>query len=207
MKTPLHKTEGIIIRRFNAGELDKMLVVYTKEYGKILVKAKSLRKKEAKLKETLELFSHVHLTLAYGKNIDAVAGATIISNFPNLRADLSSVAAAYYLSELLDKMIVGPERDEQIWDLISKSFYFLEEKSHHFLEEKRREGQVIKKLVEKFEERLLVFLGHLPALQGGALRAGPASSAQASQVAVIQNLCGQKIESFGFLGRMLDGNR
>jgi len=184
MKTPLHKTEGIIIRRFNVGEFDRMLVVYTKEHGKILVKAKSLRKKEAKLKETLELFNHVHLTLAYGKNIDAVAGATIINGFPNLRTDLLALTVIHYLSELLDKLIIAPEKDEQIWDLISKSFYFMEEK-------KREEG-VIKKLAEKFEDCLLTFLGH------------PADSASLARLNFIQGLCGQKIESYRFLALAFD---
>jgi DNA repair protein RecO (recombination protein O) len=199
MKTPLHKTEGIIIRRFDTGEFDKILVVYTKEYGKILVKAKSLRKKGAKLRETLELFNHVHLTLAYSKNIDTVAGAMIISGFPNLRVDLLSVAAVYYLSELLDKLIVAPERDEEIWDLIIKAFYFLDEKKHNF--------QTVKKLLEKFESHLLVFLGYLPASASKALLAGPADSTRASRIMAIQNICGQKIESFSFLVRTLDGVR
>jgi DNA repair protein RecO (recombination protein O) len=196
MKPPLHKTEGIIIRRFDVGEFDRILIVYTKEYGKISVQVKSLRKKEAKLRETLELFNHVHLMLAYGKNIDAVVGATIINSFPNLRTDLSSLAAVFYLSELLDKLIVAPEKDEQIWDLVRKSFCFLDEK--------RRDTHVIKKLVEKFEDRLLVLLGHLPALQGEALRAGPVDSVSDQRLSFIQNLYGQLIGSRGFLARELD---
>lgn len=184
MKTPLHKTEGIIIRRFNVGEFDRVLVVYTKEHGKILVKAKSLRKKEAKLKETLELFNYVHLMLARGKNIDTVAGAMIINNFSNLRIDLSAVAAVYYLSELLDKLIVAPEKDEKIWELLYKSFYFLEEKKHN--------SQTVEKLLERFEGRLLAFLGY------------PVASAQAARLDFIQGLCGQRVESRGFLALALD---
>ncbi|MBI4836989.1 MAG: DNA repair protein RecO [Candidatus Portnoybacteria bacterium] len=179
MKTPLHKTEGIIIRRFNAGEFDKILVVYTKEHGKILIKAKSLRKKGAKLRETLELFNHVHLMLAYSKNIDAVAGTTIINGFPNLRTDLLALATAHYLSELLDKLIVAPEKDEQIWDLATKTFYFFEEKKHN--------SQTVEKLLEKFESHLLVSLGH------------PADPRQPVRLDFIQGLCGQRVESRRFL--------
>ncbi len=149
-----------------------------------MVKAKSLRKKGAKLQETLGLFNHVHLTLAYGKNIDAVAGAIIINSFPNLRTDLPALAAIYYLSELLDKMIIAPENDEQIWDLVLKSFYFLEEKKHN--------SQTVKKLLEKFECRLLAFLGY------------PVASASSARLDFIQGLCGQRIESRGFLEHTLD---
>lgn len=183
MRIPIYKTEGIIIGRFNSNEWDRILVVYTKEYGKILVKAKSLRKKESKLKETSELFNHVHLMLAKGKNIDTVAGAIILDGFPVLRTHLPSLAAAYYISELIDKLMVAPEKDERIWDLICKAFYFLNEKKHN--------PKTIKKLLERFEERLLEALGH------GACSSSDGS--YESRLDFIQNLSGDKIGSFQFL--------
>ncbi|MBU1137070.1 recombination protein O N-terminal domain-containing protein, partial [Patescibacteria group bacterium] len=38
----LYKTQGIIIRRGNANDFDRLLTVYTKEFGKVLLKAKSV---------------------------------------------------------------------------------------------------------------------------------------------------------------------
>lgn len=183
MKIPVYKTEGIIVGRFNSNEWDRLLIVYTKEKGKILVKAKSVRKKEAKLKETLELFNHIHLMLAHGKNIDTVVGATISSGFPVIRTHLPSLSATYYISELVDKLIVAPERDEQIWDLLTKAFSFLEEKECN--------PQTIQKLLERFEARLLEELGH------------PVDASRLNRLDFIQNLCGERIESSSFLNSVL----
>lgn len=185
MKIPVYKTEGIIIRRFNSGEFDTLLVVYTKEFGKILVKAKSLRKKAAKLKETLELFSQVHLMLARGKNIDTVVGAAINNCFPNLRRHLPAISALYYISELIDKMVVAPEKDARIWDITAKSFYFLEEK--------QRSESIIRKLINKFEYNLLAYLGHQPAKK------------EKNYLDLVQYIIGARIESQAFLLKVLAG--
>lgn len=195
MKIPVCKTEGIIIRRFNSGEFDKLLVVYTKEFGKILVKAKSLRKKAAKLKETLELFNHIHVMLARGKSMDTIAGAMIIESFPNIRSNLLSLAVVYYMFDLIDKLIAAPEKDERIWHLLSKALFFLEEK--------KRNSPTIKKLLNRFEYNLISYLGYRPASANEALQASRPEKAQRDYVDFIQGLAGEKIESFSFLQLVL----
>lgn len=183
MKIPIYKTEGIVIKRNNWGERDKLLTIYSQDFGKILVKAKSLQKKEAKLKESLEPFNYLHLMVAHGRNIDTIVGAVIINSFPSLKSHLPLVAAAYYLSELIDKLIVGPEKDERIWQLVLKAFYFLNQNN--------LEPMKIKELLTEFEWHLLSYLGYQPI------------SAKASYLDFIQNLSGQKIESFKFLQQII----
>src|SRR4030042_2985769 len=195
MKISVCKTEGIIIRRFNSGEFDKLLVIYTKEFGKILIKAKSLRKKTAKLRGSLELFNYVHLMLAKGKNIDTVAGATIMNCFPNVRGRFPPTAALYYISELLDKMVVAPEKDAKIWNMVVKSFSFLEEKQGN--------ESIIKKLINRFEHNLVSYLGYLPALANEALQADRPEKVHRGYIDFIQELAGEKIESFAFLQLVL----
>lgn len=183
MKIPVYKTQGIIIGKFNSGEWDNLLVVYTKEFGKILVKAKSLRKKEAKMKSQLEVFNHVHLVLAKGKNMDTISGVVLISGFPQLRKNLESVATAFYFCEILDKLVFGQEKDERIWQLINKAIYFLEEK--------QRSQSVLKKLAERFEYNLLSFLGHSPEKE------------KKSYLDLIQYISRKRIESEVFLSQIL----
>lgn len=183
MKIPLYKTEGIIIRRFDSNDFDKLLVVYTKDFGKILIKAKSLRKKAAKLKESLESFNYINLLLAHGKNIDTITGVVIVNSFPALKSHLLSVATAYYMLELIDKLVVAPEKDERIWQLILKAFIFLEQKQHS--------PTKIQELLSRFEHNLITYLGYQPIEK------------QKSYLDYIESLCQQPIESFQFLKSVL----
>jgi len=174
----LYKTQGIIIKKTNLGEADRLITIYTKDFGKVLVRAKAVRKNQAKLKGHLELFCQSHLMLAQGKNLDIVTGAETIEAFPYLRQSLPSLAAAYYLSELLDKLIAGPEKDENIWTLLLFSLGKLNQKS-----------QDIKGVIKNFEIKLLELLGY------GKVQEKPSS--------FISSLLGKRINSSSFLQKTI----
>ena len=174
----IYKTQGIIIKKTDLAEADRLLTVYTKDFGKILVKAKAVKKSQAKLKGHLELFLCSHLMLAQGKSVDIITSAETIESFPCLRRGLNPLAAAYYLSELIDKLIVGPEKDKEIWDLLLLSFQELDALKPEVL-----------KISQNFERKLLEFLGY--DLSGQSAKKDPLS--------FIRSLVGEKINSETFL--------
>jgi len=145
----LYKTSGIIIKRTNWGEFDKLITIYTKEFGKLVIKGKSIRKNQAKLKGHLELFLFSHLMIAPGKGFDIITSVETIKSFPYLHKDLLSLYTAIYISELIDKLIVGPEKDENLWQLILSSFKDLNKKEKD-----------VKLIIKFFENKLLQLLGY-----------------------------------------------
>lgn len=144
----LYKTQGIIIKKQNFGENDRLLTIYTKDFGKILVKAKAVRKNQAKLKGHLETFYYSYLIIAPARGWDIVTSAETIDSFPYLRQNLSCLAAAHYLSELTDKLMAGPEKDADIWQLLLHSFKQLDQEEE------------IKRIINNFENSLVNFLGY-----------------------------------------------
>ena len=182
----LYKTQGIIIKSENLGELDRLLTIYTRDFGKILARAKSVRKNQAKLKGHLETFFYSHLMMAPARGVDIVTGAETIESFSFLRQNLSCLAAAYYLAELIDQLIVGPERDADIWRLLLDSFRALNKISGV---DENKEAFSIKKVIDNFERGLLGFLGY--------------GSIQKNSAAFIRSLLGEGIKSENFLKRVL----
>ena len=174
----LYKVRGIIIKKTNLGDTDRLITVYSKDFGKILVKAKSIRKNQAKLKGHLELFLYSHLMIAPGKGFDIITGAETIEPFSRLHNRLPSLVAGYYLAELGDKLIVGPEKDENIWAL--------------FLSTLRQLNQVncdTKATISNFENRLVEFLGY--------------GTEKYNIDNVFQSLLGEKVKSKYFLQKTL----
>src|SRR3989338_8346383 len=114
----IYKTQGIIIKKTDLTEADRLLTIYTKDLGKILVKARAVKKTQAKLKGHLELFLHSHLMLAQGRNMDIITSAETIEGFPNHHQDLSALASAYYLAELIKQLIPSHEQVQKTSDLI-----------------------------------------------------------------------------------------
>lgn len=175
----LYKTQGIIIKKTDLAETNRLLTIYTRDFGKIRVLARAVKKEQAKLKGHLELFLHSRLMLAPGRNLDIITGAETIESFPQLHQRLSSLAAAYYLAEIIDKIMAGPEKDERIWNLLLSSFQELD-------------ITIKTKTVQNFENKLLEFLGY--DLTNQINRQNP--------VSFIQSLIGEKICAKEFLEKI-----
>lgn len=99
-----YKTEGIILKRWDYKERDRMVKVLTRDYGKLTARAISARKITSKLAGHLEPFIHTDLHIARSKTIDIVAGSNTIAAHKQLRYSLPHNAAALYFSEVLDSV-------------------------------------------------------------------------------------------------------
>ena len=125
MEIPVYKTQGIILKKAGLSETDRLLTVYTKNFGKILVRAKGIGKKESKLKSLIEPFNIYEFMLARSKNIDVLANSYPIKEFLYLRQNLEALALTIYFVELVDKLVVAPEYDQNIWVLLTRAMEVL----------------------------------------------------------------------------------
>ncbi len=116
------KTRGVVIKRINLGEADKIVTILTKDRGKIRVVAKGVRKPKAKLAGFLDLFHYNEYLIAEGRNLDIVTSATTIENWHGINKSLQQVALAYYMAETIDKLIEETQEIGDIFDLIYFSF-------------------------------------------------------------------------------------
>ena len=113
-----YKTEGVILKRLNYGEADRILTIYTKYRGKIRAIAKGVRKITSRKGGNVELFNHCVLFLAEGRNLDIVTEAQVVSSFSRLSDDLEKTAAAFYLVELIDQLTPDGQVNRQVFDLL-----------------------------------------------------------------------------------------
>lgn len=113
-----YKTEGVILKRSNYGEADRILTIYTKHYGKIKAIAKGVRKITSRKGGNLELFNHCVLFLAKGRNLDIITEAQAINSFSRLGDNLEKAATAFYLVELVDQLTPEEQVNRQVFDLL-----------------------------------------------------------------------------------------
>lgn len=147
-----YKATGIIIKRINYKEADKILIIFTREYGKIRVLAKGIRKIHSKRASQLELFNYVNLNLIRGKFLDIAAEVEIQELFPAIRSSLKKIAYTYELVEIIDRLCPEQQEHKKIFDL---SLWVLK------TVEKGECGNLAE-LVENFTHQLLWELGYLP---------------------------------------------
>jgi DNA repair protein RecO (recombination protein O) len=142
--------EGLVLARKNYGEADRILVVFSKNHGRVSLLAKGVRKVGSRKRGHLEIFNHIKFQAVIGKGLDLITEAEIIENFEHIRRNLKKVSLAYYFMEVVGRTIHEEEPHKELFDLILNYLYQLEEE------------RKLKNLRLKFITDILVSLGFWP---------------------------------------------
>lgn len=146
-----YKVEGIILKRSNFAETDKIVTVFTKRLGKIKVLAKGVRRIHSRRAPHLEMFNHVELVLHNGKTFDSVTEVRVIDDYPVPKADLKLSSYLFYLSEVLDKILPEHQPHPEIFVSLLSTLSNLSDLGANSQEQ-----------VKKFVVQLVWDLGYLP---------------------------------------------
>lgn len=99
----VYKTPGIVLRQRKLGDTDKIITLYTAEFGKLDAVAKGVRRLKSRLAGHVEPLNHGAYMLAHGRNLDIITGAQTTETFQAVRDDLGRLSHALYAAELLDR--------------------------------------------------------------------------------------------------------
>lgn len=134
------------------GEADRILTLFTREYGKLSAIAKGVRKMKSRKAGHLMPFTEVALYLAKGRNLAVVSQAQAQRVFDDIRQDLKLTAYAAYVMELVDRFTFEEEEHRNLYQLLVDSLDRLNGESDPAT------------VVHYFELRLLEQLGFKPEL-------------------------------------------
>ncbi len=171
-----YSATGIVLSRTLLGDNDRIITVYTKEYGKVSAVAKGARKAGSRLSGATELFTSARLLMAKGRSLDVVSQCEITESFQVLRHDLELMARATYLCELLDHTTVAHDHTacDRLYDLLMGALYLLQRAKSY------PDG-----VVHAFELHLLAELGYAPVLEE-CIRCGERIEEGSASISVLQ---------------------
>ncbi|HEX2324037.1 MAG TPA: DNA repair protein RecO, partial [Chloroflexota bacterium] len=84
----VYRTEGVVLRRQDFGEADRIISLYSPQHGKIRAIAKGVRRPRSRLGGHVELFTHVTVLVAQGRNLDLITQAEAVRPYRAIRDDL-----------------------------------------------------------------------------------------------------------------------
>ena len=111
----LYKTEGIILKSYNLKEADRILVVYTKDHGKINCVAKGVRRSQSKLRGFTQFLTYADFVLYSGKSLDTITQCEPREMFAEIKGDLEKWAVANFLVELLMPVVQEKQAQEGLF--------------------------------------------------------------------------------------------
>ena len=109
-------TEGIILKRSNSGEADRVLTILTKDRGKIACIAKGVRKLSSSKRSSLEPGMLSKLFFVEGKGMLILTQAQVIEDFATTRVSLKSTRDLVQVLEIFDHLFVDEESQEELFN-------------------------------------------------------------------------------------------
>jgi DNA repair protein RecO len=122
----VYNTEGLILTSRPAGEANKIYTIYTEEVGMVHATAQSVRALKSKLRYSLTNHTLVRVALVRGREVWRLTGAETV---PCLEAWPLARRRQFMaeLSQILDTLIQGEERNTELFAEIKSALNFLDQ--------------------------------------------------------------------------------
>ncbi len=148
----VYRTEAVVLRHQDLGEMDRILTLYTPHHGKIRVVAKGVRRPGSRKAGHVELFMHTEVLLARGRSLDIVTQAELRDAFPSLRNDLVRMTYASHFAELVDAFTEEGDENPALYRLLVDGLGWL------------TRTQDLRRTARYYELHLLDLVGYRPEL-------------------------------------------
>jgi len=149
-------TTGIILRRTDYGEADRIISLLTPQHGKLSLVAKGVRKVKSKLAGGIELFSVSQLSYLQprtGSGLGTLVSARLEKHYDRIVKDIDRTMLGYDLIKQLDKA-TEDNPEPEYFQLLQQAFEALNDAS------------IDRKLIKLwFDAQLLRLSGHTPNLR------------------------------------------
>jgi DNA repair protein RecO (recombination protein O) len=151
---PLCKTPAIILRSTPYGEADRIVTLYTLDFGKIKGIAKGAKRSQKRFANTLEIGSCVTATFFEKETAGLVrlSHCDLLQPFASVREDLQKLTVASYFIELISELTAERIRNQALFHLLTAFLGLVDQ------------GNVKEEIQRVFEIRLLANLGYQPLL-------------------------------------------
>ena len=98
------KTLGLILKKQNLGETDRIITVLTPAFGKRRVVAKAVRRPLSKLAGHLDSLMITQLMITDKKELPQVTSAELVEPFVNIRESLELLEQAYAVGKVAERL-------------------------------------------------------------------------------------------------------
>lgn len=152
-----YKTEAIPLLKREKGEADRRITFFSRQFGRIEVVGRGIRKIDSKLRSGVPPFSLSRIEFIQGRYFKILTFAQRDESFEGLKNNLPRLRIAYKMRDFLLDLVTEPQKDSRTWSFLLRSL--------------RRLGEIepsqplLKTLYFTFAWRLLSLLGYGPRLR------------------------------------------
>lgn len=166
-----YKARGIVLKRINYGEADRILTVFTRDYGKIISLAKGVRKLTSRKSGSVELGAEAEFFFVKTRGMDILTQCQHIRSYPMTDGSLERMTQVHQLLEIVQLLTADEQEMPDVYDILietlqsldtvgSKRAFMLEQvrlilKEMGFTYDKDFSEQGLKRYIEELANRTL----------------------------------------------------
>lgn len=126
------QTEAIILRTQKYKEVDEIVTVFTKKFGKVNMFARSSKRIKSPLLSGTQLFGYVDMEIDLRENGSRLFTSTIKKSYYKFSEDLSKYYFASYICELIEKTQQENQTDTKLFAIVIEVFNIIEKQDCNF---------------------------------------------------------------------------
>ncbi len=123
---PVFTLEGIILKRSNYGEADRLLTIVTPFKGKISVIAKGVRRITSRRAGNVELLNKVRMHMFQAQGMPLLTEAESLQTFQRIKSDLTLSSYASHIAEITNKLLPENQPNYGVYQLLLTILQILE---------------------------------------------------------------------------------
>lgn len=125
----IYQAEAILLAVRDWREADRMVTLFSKEYGKLSAVAYGARRPSNRLAGSIQLFSQLDLSLEAGKAFDTIKQCEIKNSFRRVRENLFCMAYSSFLAEIVVELSAERQAEPRLFELLSEALTLISERN------------------------------------------------------------------------------
>ena len=132
---PIVKSEAFVLKNFRYGETSKIVILFTKNFGKINAIVKGARNFKSRLCGTLETMNYIEAVIYYKENRDLqiISAAEYKKSFPCIIGNFDKLELSFRIIEMINKSLIQNEISIPVFELLKTTFEELEITEYNLL--------------------------------------------------------------------------
>ena len=117
---PLYETEAIVLRSYKLGEADRIVSLFTRDFGRVRGVAGGARRRKSRFGGSLEPLTHLRVWFYERENRELVRlnSTEVVESFIEIQKDYAVQVAAQYVAEVCDHFMPERESNKRVFRLI-----------------------------------------------------------------------------------------
>lgn len=119
------KTKGLVIKKIDFGEGDRIITVFSENFGKIDLLVKGIRKSKKRDQSSVDLLTLSNFTF-YKKGDNFILNTIdSIEFFYDLKKNIEKLEIVSYILSVINEVVLPGERKKEFFQRIEKALYFI----------------------------------------------------------------------------------